>query len=77
MATALKIPEPSYRLGSGRYIQKSGAILDLAKELEKLGIAPTQENLTLFYEKIISSSAMAGTTNEEKAKLFEALKIVQ
>jgi glycerol dehydrogenase len=51
--------------------------LKMPTSFSELGIAPTQENLMLFYEKIISSSAMVGTTNEEKAKLFEALKIVQ
>lgn len=45
--------------------------------LSELGIAPTQENLMLLYDKILHSSAMAGTTKQEQDKLLQVLKTIQ
>lgn len=39
MATQLSIKEPSFRIGSGRYIQESGCLTRLADEIKRLGCA--------------------------------------
>ncbi len=44
--------------------------------LNEMGIAHSEENLIKLYEKMLASSAMAGTTEEEHAQLMEALKLI-
>ena len=44
--------------------------------LNEMGIAHSEENLNKLYEKMLASSAMAGTTEEEHKQLFEALKLI-
>ena len=44
--------------------------------LNQMGVEKTEENRMLLYNKLIESTAMAGTTEEEHAKLFEALKLI-
>ena len=42
--------------------------------LAEVGIEGCEKVLDLYYEKIVASSAMNGTTDEEKHKLREALQ---
>lgn len=44
--------------------------------IHALGLPETEETLMAYYEKIVASSAMAGTSDEEKQKLAHALKII-
>lgn len=51
-------------------MQKLGMPVSLAD----VGVAPTEENFELLYNKVLSSSAMAGTTESEQARFKEALR---
>ncbi len=44
--------------------------------LNQMGVEKTEENHKLLYDKLIESTAMAGTTEEEHKQLFEALKMI-
>ncbi len=44
--------------------------------LNEMGVEHTEENLIKLYEKMLNSSAMAGTTEEEHKQLMEALKLI-
>ncbi len=44
--------------------------------LNQMGVEKTEENHKLLYDKLIESTAMAGTTNEEQEQLFKALKLI-
>lgn len=44
--------------------------------LNEMGIEHTEENLINLYDKMLASSAMAGTTEEEHKQLMEALKLI-
>lgn len=60
MPTKIKIPEDSFRVGAGRYIQCDGAILRLYEEIERLGakrpfIIGGRRALTLAKDKIQKS----------------------
>ena len=67
MATALKIPEESFRQGCGRYIQKSGSLACVGQEIKKLGarspfILGGKTTLSLTQEKVLSSLQTQGIT---------------
>ena len=51
--------------------------LGMPTSLTELGIANTKENGTLLYEKLLASSAMAGTNEEEHLRLKDALKLIK
>lgn len=44
--------------------------------LNEMGVEHTEENLNKLYGKMLASSAMAGTTDEEHKQLMEALKLI-
>lgn len=44
--------------------------------LSELGITPNDENLAAIYDKILHSTAMAGTTPEEQERLKKALAVI-
>lgn len=44
--------------------------------LNEMGVEHNEENLIKLYEKMLASSAMAGTTEEEHKQLMEALKLI-
>jgi glycerol dehydrogenase len=50
---------------------------NLPSSLRDVGIPPTSEALEQYYQAVLGSSAMAGTTEEEHARLHEALSIIQ
>lgn len=50
--------------------------LGMPVRLSEVGIAPTDENLALLREKILASTAMAGTTEDEKERFVEALMLL-
>ena len=45
--------------------------------LSAIGLPKNDETLNLLYETMCRSSAMAGTTDEEKARLYTALRMIQ
>ena len=44
--------------------------------LADLGVEPNAENKAALYEKVVNSTAMAGTTDEEKERLSRALDVI-
>ena len=51
--------------------------LHMPTTLSQLGVAPTDENLMLLYNKLVQSSAMAGTNDKEQQRLLEVLRTIQ
>lgn len=51
--------------------------LGMPTSLTELGIENTKENGTLLYEKLLVSSAMAGTNEEEHLRLKQALELIK
>lgn len=50
--------------------------LGMPVRLSDIGVEPTDDNLSLLREKILASTAMAGTDAEEQARFAEALKLL-
>ena len=50
--------------------------LGMPTSIHDLGLPNTEETLNLYYQKIISSSAMAGTSSQEQKKLARALELI-
>lgn len=50
---------------------------NLPASLRDVGIPPTDEALEGYYQALLNSSAMAGTTEEEHSRLHEALSMIQ
>ena len=48
--------------------------LGMPTTLSDVGVAPTDENLTLLCNKVLASTAMAGTTEGEQARFKEAIQ---
>ncbi len=48
--------------------------LGMPVTLSDVGVAPTDENLALLCDKVLSSTAMAGTNEAEQARFKEAVK---
>lgn len=42
--------------------------------LSEVGVSACEQTMNAYYEKIVASSAMSGTTDEEKARLKDALR---
>lgn len=51
--------------------------LGMPTTLSEIGVAPTEENLTLLRKKILASTAMAGTTAEEQARFCKAIELLK
>ena len=49
----------------------------LPTSLHEIGIEPSAENMKLLYDKMVDSTAMAGTDAEEQARLLAALEIIK
>ena len=49
----------------------------LPTSFHEIGIEPSDENMKLLYDKMIDSTAMAGTDDEEKARLVAALNVIR
>lgn len=49
----------------------------LPTSLHEIGIEPSDENMKLLYDKMVDSTAMAGTDAEEQARLLAALEIIK
>lgn len=50
--------------------------LGMPVRLSDIGVEPTDENLSLLCEKILASTAMAGTDAEEQARFADALRLL-
>ena len=48
----------------------------MAVSLTEMGVEGSDANRTLLYEKMLASSAMAGTTEEEHQQLMTALRMI-
>ncbi len=53
-------------------MQERGMLISL----NAMGVEKTEENFNLLYEKMLSSTAMAGTSESEHQELKEALKLI-
>ncbi len=64
-------------LGGAEEFRRQMKALSMPTSLSEIGIEPSDENFTLIYDKIASSTAMAGTGDDEKARLFKILNSIR
>ncbi len=51
--------------------------LGMPTSLSEVGVDPTEENIALLRDKVLDSTAMAGTTPEEQAKFCEVIRLLK
>ena len=71
------IAQIAYNGDDSTAFKKQMQSLHMPTTLSELGVAPTDENLMLLYNKLVQSSAMAGTNDKERQRLLEVLRTIQ
>ena len=62
--------------GNEKEFENTMKSFGMPTSIHDLGITNNEETLNAYYQKIVNSSAMAGTSDEEKKRLFSSLNLI-